>query len=176
MRKRGFEVVEKYQDKGINLPKRSTYGSAGYDIEAAEKVVLKSYWKEVFKYLGQKVRGWFSDEEQSDEGLLKPTLVPTGLKAYMHDDEYLKIVNRSSNPLKRNLMLPNSIGIIDQDYYNNPDNEGHIYVQLINYGLHDVTIEKGERIAQGIFTKFLKTDDDQGGLEERTGGFGSSGR
>lgn len=92
----------------------------------------------------------------------------------MQEDEYLQIINRSSNPLKRFLSLPNSIGIIDQDYYNNSDNEGHIYVQLINYGIKDFTIEKGDRIAQGIFAKFLTVDGDTGGLSERTGGFGSS--
>ena len=76
--------------------------------------------------------------------------------------------------MKRRVILPNSLGIIDKDYYNNDNNEGHIYVQLQNYGVKDVVIKKGDRIAQGIFTKYLLTDDDIGGISERVGGFGSS--
>lgn len=177
---RGFEVVKAYQDKNIQLPQRSTIHAAGYDIESAETIVVPSMVKQLLGYFAVKFRTMFNialnkdaviEEESS---LLKSTLVPTGLKAYMQEDEYLQIVNRSSNPMKRFLSLPNSIGIIDQDYYDNENNEGHIYVQLINYGLSDFTIEKGDRIAQGIYTKFLKIDGDQGGLTERTGGFGSS--
>ena len=167
---RGFEIVSAYQDQAIQLPQRSTYKAAGYDIEAAETITLPSYWKQVVTKL---VKG---SVNQADKDLMKPTLVPTGLKAYMQADEYLQIINRSSNPLKRFIALPNSVGIIDQDYYNNPANEGHIYVQLQNFGLFDVTIEKGDRIAQGIFAKYYTVDGDQGGLEQRSGGFGSSGK
>lgn len=179
-RKRGFEIISKYTDKGINLPKRATIHAAGYDVEAAETIVLPSYWRAVFRFLAQEMRQWIyqsPDQEKpvaDAKQLLKPTLIPTGLKAYMQEDEYLQIINRSSNPLKRFLALPNSVGIIDQDYYNNESNEGHIFVQMINFGLFDQKIEKGERIAQGIFTKFLKVDQDEGGETERVGGFGSS--
>lgn len=182
-RKRGFEVVSAYEGHAIRLPKRATYHAAGYDIEAAETVVLPTFWKQVFKYVAMNLKQWIyankADSERKEEmdvtQLLKPTLVPTGLKAYMQEDEYLQIVNRSSNPLKRFLVLPNGIGIIDADYYNNEGNEGHIYVQMLNFGLLDQQIEKGERIAQGIFTPFLKVDGDEGGSNERSGGFGSSG-
>lgn len=179
-RKRGFEVVSIYQKANIHLPKRATYHSAGYDIEAAETVILPSYWQQAFKYLALSMKQWiFAAPDQKDKvidpkELFKPTLIPTGLKAYMQEDEYLQIINRSSNPLKRFLALPNSVGIIDQDYYNNAQNEGHIYVQMLNFGLLEQRIEKGERIAQGIFTTFLKTDEDTGGEKERMGGFGSS--
>lgn len=181
-RKRGFEVISSYQDKQINLPKRATHHAAGYDIEAGESVVLPSYWREIFRYLAQEMKQWIYQTADDNKKkllidkaqLLKPTLIPTGLKAYMQEDEYLQIINRSSNPLKRFLALPNSVGIIDQDYYDNQSNEGHIYVQMINFGLFDQKIEKGERIAQGIFTKFLKVDQDEGGATERVGGFGSS--
>lgn len=183
-KKRGFEVVSYYEGKNICLPKRATHHSAGYDIEAAETVILPSFWKQIFRYLSMEAKQWiFSSPsketvfpKETAQNLLKPTLVPTGLKSYMGEDEYLQIINRSSNPIKRFLTLPNSIGIIDGDYYNNRHNEGHIFVQMINYGLFDQTIEKGERIAQGIFTRFLKTDDDEGGLGAREGGFGSSGK
>jgi dUTP pyrophosphatase len=85
------------------------------------------------------------------------------------------LCNRSSNPLKNFLLLGNGVGIIDSDYYNNENNEGHIMFQFINFGLKDLTIKKGERIGQGIFLPFLKADGDES-EKTRTGGFGSSGK
>ncbi|MBM7708953.1 dUTP diphosphatase [Enterococcus lemanii] len=164
MKKRGFEVVTAYQNKEIQLPQRATHHAAGYDFEAAAEIVIPSIWKQVLtRKIGQ----------ESDNKKLKPTLVPTGIKAYMGDDEYLQLANRSSNPLKRFLSLANGIGVIDSDYYNNTDNEGHIMFQFTNFGLTDMVIKKGERIGQGIFLPFLKADQDQT-TTERTGGFGSS--
>ena len=118
------------------------------------------------------------EEALLDEELLKqvkPTLVGTGVKAYMGEDEFLQLCNRSSNPLKNFLLLGNGVGIIDSDYYNNENNEGHIMFQFINFGLKDLTIKKGERIGQGIFLPFLKADGDES-EKTRTGGFGSSGK
>lgn len=112
-------------------------------------------------------------DAQKAQQILKPTLVPTGIKAYMQTDEFLQLANRSSNPLKRFLLLANGVGVIDADYYNNPDNEGHIMFQFVNFGVTDVTIKKGERIGQGIFLPFLKADQDET-ISTRTGGFGSS--
>lgn len=172
---RGFEVIQDYKNKSINLPQRSTYHAAGYDIEAAETCILPSYWKQILHYYLLKFNILKDDTVNDVNDILKPTLIPTGIKAYMKEDEYLQIVNRSSNPIKRRLMIPNGIGIIDQDYYNNENNEGHIFVQMLNFGLRDVKIEKGERIAQGIFSPFFKVDGDEGGVSQRTGGFGSSG-
>ena len=150
MKIRGFEVVKEYEDKGINLPVRKTKHSAAYDIEAAEKIVLPSFKKG-----------------------MKPTLIPTGLKAYMQSDEVLLIVPRSSGPKKQGISFPHNVGVIDSDYYNNSDNEGHIFVQCINLKDEDVVIKKGEAVAQAIFQKYLTVDDDnaEGG---RTGGFGST--
>ena len=150
MRKRGFEVVKEYEDKGINLPVRKTKHSAAYDIEAAEKIVLPSFKKG-----------------------MKPTLIPTGLKAYMQSDEVLLIVPRSSGPKKQGISFPHNVGVIDSDYYNNSDNEGHIFVQCINLKDEDVVIKKGEAVAQAIFQKYLTVDDDNA-EGERTGGFGST--
>ena len=147
MRNRGFEIVSDFKDKHINLPTRKTSKSAGYDIEAAEDKIIKA---------GQMA------------------VIATGLKAYMQDDEYLGIHIRSSLAFKKNLNLVNSQGVIDADYYNNEANEGHMYVQLINFGLVDQHIQKGERIAQGIFSAYLISDNDEGGVAERNGGFGSS--
>lgn len=181
-KRRGFEIVTAYEGKGINLPKRATLHAAGYDVEAAETITLPTFWKQLIRHTLTELKQWIhasplkdnvGDSETSNK-ILKPTLVPTGIKVYMQDDEYVQIVNRSSNPLKRFLALPNGIGIIDADYYNNSVNEGHLYVQLINFGLKDYTIQKGDRIAQAIFTPFLKADGDTGGLTERSGGFGSS--
>lgn len=120
-----------------------------------------------------------SDKEEAlekKEQLLRPLLVPTGIKAYMQDDEYLQLTNRSSNPLKNFIVLPNGVGIVDADYYNNEGNEGHIYFQFLNFGLRDKVIRKGDRIGQGIFLQFLKADQDEAEGSERTGGFGSSGQ
>ena len=152
MKTRGFEVVKGYEDKGINLPVRKTKYSAAYDIEAAEEIVLPSFQKG-----------------------MKPTLIPTGLKAYMQSDEVLLIVPRSSGPKKQGISFPHNVGVIDSDYYNNPDNEGHIFVQCINLKDEDVVIKKGEAVAQAIFQKYLTVDDDNAeGM--RTGGFGSTDR
>lgn len=150
MKTRGFEVVKEYANKGINLPVRKTKHSAAYDIEAAEEVVLPSFQKG-----------------------MKPTLIPTGIKAYMQSDEVLLIVPRSSGPKKQGISFPHNVGVIDSDYYNNPDNEGHIFVQCINLKDEDVVIKKGEAVAQAIFQKYLTVDDDNAeGM--RTGGFGST--
>ncbi len=147
---RGFEVVKGYEDKDIHLPIRKTACSAAYDLEAAEDIVLPSF------------------EKGS-----KPILIPTGLKAYMQPDEVLIIVPRSSGPKKQGISYPHSAGIIDGDYYGNPDNDGHIFVQCINLKNEDVEIKKGDAVGQAIFQKFLITDDDQAdGV--RTGGFGST--
>lgn len=172
---RGFEIVSKYKGEGIQLPKRATQGSAGYDFAASQQTVIPSIWNVLIKNGGLKKisEGTIADENKE---FLKSTLVPTGIKAYMSQDEFLMLVNRSSNPMKNHLSLPNGIGIIDSDYYGNEKNEGEIFVQLINYGLEDYTIEKGDRIAQGIFMPYETVSDEKDILSQRTGGFGSSGR
>ena len=147
---RGFEIAKGWEDKNINLPKRSTKYAAGYDVEAAEDTIIPAFKPGV-----------------------KPTLIPTGLKAYMQDDEMLCLYNRSSNPKKKGLVLANSVGIVDKDYYGNADNDGHIMYAMWNFKSEDVKIEKGERIGQAIFQKYLIADNDSAD-GERTGGFGST--
>lgn len=149
-RKRGFEIANGFENDGINLPVRKTKCSAGYDIEAAEDCIIPSFKKG-----------------------MKPTLVKTGLKAYMMEDEVLILANRSSNPGKRGLILANSIGVVDSDYYGNPDNDGHIMFAFFNIKDEDVEIKKGDAIGQGIFQKFLTVDEDLA-EGERMGGFGST--
>lgn len=103
----------------------------------------------------------------------KPTLIPTGIKAYMLEDEKLDLYNRSSGPIKNDLVMTNGVGLIDSDYYENESNDGHIFFQFINYGKAALLIKKGDRIGQGVFTKFLKVDNDDAS-GERKGGHGST--
>ena len=149
-RRRGFEIVKGFENKKINMPVRKTKCSAGYDVEAVEDCVVP-----VFK-----------------QGI-KPTLIKTGIKAYMEEDEYLMLCNRSSNPAKKGLILANSIGVVDSDYYNNPDNDGHIMFAFYNFSEEETIIKKGDVIGQAIFQKFVVIDGDISG-GERIGGFGST--
>ena len=149
MRTRGFEIAKGYEDKDIHIPVRKTKHSAGYDVEAAEDVVIPP-----FKFG------------------MKPTLIPTGLKAYCQDDEFYMLVNRSSGP-KKGFVMSNSIGIIDADYYGNETNDGHFFFQYYNFKDEDLVIKKGDVIGQVIFQKYLTVDNDQAeGV--RAGGFGST--
>ena len=149
-RNRGFEIAKGFENSDINLPVRKTKHSAGYDFEAAEDTVVPAF-----------VPG------------MKPTLVKTGVKSYFGEDEVLILANRSSNPGKRGLILANSIGVIDSDYYGNPDNDGHIMFAFYNISDKDTEIKKGDCIGQGFFQKFLIVDNDTT-TAERTGGFGST--
>ena len=149
---RGFEIAKGFEGNQINLPERKTKYSAGYDVEAAEDVIIPSFKKG-----------------------MKPTLVKTGIKAYMGDNEYLMLANRSSNPGKKGLILANSVGIIDKDYYGNPDNDGHIMFAFFNVKDEDIEIKKGDTIGQAIFMPFLIADGDKA-EGERMGGFGSTGK
>lgn len=145
-RNRGFEPIAGFAH--ISLPERKTAFSAGYDIAAAEDIILEAG---------------------------SVTIVPTGLKAYMQDDEYLGIHIRSSIAIKHQLSLINGQGIIDADYYNNSENEGHIMIAIMNHAASAVKLEKNMRIAQGIFMKYLQVDADRA-QAIRTGGMGSTGK
>lgn len=156
---RKFEYVNRILSSGyetkepqFELPKRSTKKSAGYDFINPETIEIPPYT------IGS-----------------KPVLVPTGVKVYMPDDEYLMLVNRSSNPKKKFLVIPNSMGIIDADYVDNPDNEGEMMFAFYNLSNEPVIIEQGEKLGQGIFQKYYITDDDNA-EGKRTGGFGSTGK
>jgi dUTP pyrophosphatase len=142
---RRFEAVSKYQS--VTLPKRATTSSAGYDLAAIKETVIEA------RQVG---------------------MVPTGVKALFPDNEVLYVIARSSLPVKYGLMLPNGVGVIDSDYYNNPRNEGEIFVLLYNFTDYPVTIPKGERIAQAIFSPFFKVSDEDAPTESRNGGFGST--
>ena len=153
---RKFEVIsEKEYEKvlkdkceydDIKLPTRSTKHSAGYDFISPFAFELKP---------GETIK------------------VPSGIKVAMNNDEFLALLVRSSMGFKYNIRLCNQVGIVDSDYYNNPDNEGHMFIALKNEGEKVFTVEKGDKYAQGIFQKYLLTDDDEAD-GERTGGFGST--
>ena len=172
-----FERISKYEPEEVSLPVRKTRLSAGYDIAAAEDCVIPSYnsLMETLKTTSQPHTITNLEAVAALTKLLKakPTLVPTGIKCHLEDDEYLELSVRSSTPLKYWIILANGVGIIDADYWNNSDNEGHIYFQLINLSPFDIKINKGEILGQGIIKKYIKTDDDQADAE-RTGGFGST--
>ena len=150
MKKRGFEIASGWENKDISLPIRKTKHAAGYDFECAEDTIIPKF----------------------KNGVL-PTLIPTGIKAYMEDDEVLYLYNRSSNPKKKGLVLANSVGVIDKDYYENPDNDGHIMFAFYNMKDEDIIIKKGEAIGQGVFMKYLTIDNDNAN-GKRIGGFGST--
>ena len=148
MKIRGFEKIAKYAEVDFPLPERKTELSAGYDFCLPEEVTL-------------------------EPGKLQ--LVPTGVKAYMQAGEWLGMHIRSSMAVKKHLMLVNNVGIIDADYYNNEDNEGHIMLALLNMGQEKVVLPKGERVAQGIFYTYLTADGDEKVAKSvRGGGFGST--
>lgn len=154
-RVRGFEVVKGLEDSDIRLPERSTKNSAGYDFFAPNDVIIPSY----DYHNGPSV-----------------TIVWTGVKAYMPNNEFLAIYNRSSNPSKKHLVIPNGVGIIDSDYYSNESNDGEIGFSFYNLGMNDIIIHKGDKIGQGIFTPYLIADNDVSSGNSRVGGFGSTGR
>ena len=141
---RNFEKVSKVKEAFI--PQRKTKKSAGYDFFAP--------WGGVTLNPGQSI------------------LFKSGIKCQMYDDEVLYIHIRSSLGIKYNLQLTNGTGIIDSDYYYS-DNEGHMWVCLQNHGDKEYIINKGDAYAQGIFVKFLTTDDDCVN-KTRVGGLGST--
>ena len=145
-RVRGFERVSKRPD--ARIPERSTTYSAGYDFYAIEDV----------KILPHNLRvAW------------------TGIKAYMKNNEVLKLYNRSSMAMRKGLMLSDNVAVIDADYYNNPTNEGEIGFMFYNFTGEIAIIKKGEKLGQGIFERYMLADNDiHGG--KRTGGFGSTGK
>ena len=149
---RGFRYVRRYilecknEEPAAALPVRKTARSAGYDFMSPKKYFI--YPHEYAK-------------------------IPLGVKAYMEPDEYLALYVRSSLGIKKGLVLMNTVGIIDSDYVDNPDNEGEIIACIYNSGDDPVLIQPGERIVQGIFCKYLTEDNDMT-TAERVGGIGST--
>ena len=145
-----FEKVKRMEED-IKLPERSTLNSAGYDFFAIEDII-------------------FNPETI--------TRVFTGVKCELMSNQVLILANRSSNPSKKGLVLLNGIGVIDADYYGNPDNDGEIAFEFYNMLDELVEIKKGEKLGQGLILKFDKVEDDyiSDPYKTRSGGFGSTGK
>lgn len=135
--------------ESYNIPKRSTKMSAGYDFESVIDFTL-------------------------GPGEIKK--IPLGIKVDMNSGEVLFLIVRSSQGFKYNVRMCNQVGVIDKDYYNNPDNEGHMWIKLENHGDKDYVVSKGDKICQGIFMPFLTVDSEDEIKEIRTSGIGSTDR
>ena len=139
------EIKEMYDS--LELPKRATKGSAGYDFYTPFTFNLKP---------GETIK------------------IPTGIRAKMEDNWVLQLYPRSGLGFKYRLQLNNTVGIIDSDYYYS-DNEGHIFAKVTNDSNEgkEVTVAKGTGFMQGIFMEYGITVDDE--VEDvRNGGFGST--
>ena len=177
-----FEKISKYaDDNGIIIPVRKTKGSAGYDFYVAEDTIIDSIDAKCTRIaeevMWQGLGSPLTLDEMADitkAANARTTLVPTGIKAKLDEGTYLELSVRSSCPMKYWLVLANGVGIIDADYYNNPDNEGHIFFQIINLSPYPIILKKGSCIGQGIIKSYLLADNDKA-EGERTGGFGSTG-
>lgn len=146
-----FELVKDYRDELNLLPTRATKGSAGYDFKAAKDIIVSNILTD------------------------KPVLVPTGVKCKLERDQVLLLFNRSSNAAKRGLIIPNGVGVVDSDYYNNSNNEGQIFGLFSCVGQKSYLIHKGDRIMQGIVIDYhVANNDITTGM--RMGGFGSTGK
>ena len=177
-----FEKVSKFKNQDFEMPKRKTSGSAGYDFVVVEDTIIPPY-NQLMTNLDYAIykdsdncKSYYDLDEISKltkKTGAKPTLVSTGVKAYMPSDIYLELSVRSSCPLKYWIIMANGVGIIDSDYADNPDNEGEIFFQLINLSPVPIILHKGDVIGQGIFKPYFKTDLDEA-IEIRMGGFGST--
>ena len=167
-----FERVTKYPDAII--PVRSTEKAGGYDLFAAEDTIIPSYGEIMPKLREQFDLGYDFNTIITLHPHWRPTLVPTGVKLYLDEDKTFEISARSSLPRKKWMIVANAPGKVDADYVDNLDNEGHIYVQLINLSPVDQIIKKGEKFAQGSIRQYFLVENDISG-GERVGGFGSTG-
>lgn len=137
--------IELYNN--FNLPKRSTKESAGYDFESLIDYILES--NETIK-------------------------IPLGIKVKLNPGEALLLIVRSSMGFKYNIRMCNQVGLIDQDYYDNPDNEGHMWIKIKNEGSLPFEIKKHDRICQGIIINYLTVDNEEKIEKERISGIGST--
>ena len=141
-----IEEIEKIYDN-LKLPKRATVGSAGYDFYTPIDFTLKPH--ETIK-------------------------IPTGIRVIINEGWFLAIFPRSGLGFKYRLQLNNTVGIIDSDYYNNENNEGHIFIAIQNEGKETITLKANDRFVQGIFIKYLTVDNEKEIKSARTGGIGST--
>lgn len=178
-----FEKVSKFKNMDIIMPVRKTKESAGYDFYVAQDIDIPPYHEQWDKmnaaamskedYLPEYPVSLDYLANITKEAKAKPTLVSTGVKAYLEKGKYLELSVRSSCPLKHWVILANGVGIIDADYVDNEDNEGEIFFQFINLSPFSIALRKGDCIGQGIIKDYYITEDDNAD-KDRTGGFGST--
>lgn len=172
-----FEKVSRLKDIYFPLPKRATKDSAGYDLYIAQDTIIPSYYDSLINSTASQLTIQYPHDLAEAKAAmwpgLKPTLVSLGVKAYIPSGYYLKIVPRSSTPLKYLLILANGEGIIDADYADNPSNEGEIFAQFLNFSPYPIKVKTGDCLVQGIIEKYYVDDNDMV-KTEREGGFGST--
>ena len=190
-----FEKVTRFENEDLKMPERKTALSAGSDMYVAEDSISPPYdemFTEMLDDAAKDPAELFASFLAGDVSTLdmkpktleevaaitkrlktKPTLVSTGMKCKLDPGTYLALTVRSSCPLKHWIMLGNSVGIIDADYYNNEDNEGEIFFQVYNMSPFPIQLKKGDGIGQGIITPYLITENDKSS-GKRVGGFGST--
>ncbi len=143
-----MQIKIKRIDSTLPLPQYQTAGAVAFDLYARETVVINPW---------------------------KPTIIPANVIIEVPEGFFLMLASRSSTPIKKNLMVANGIGVIDQDYHGDKDEIG---VQVLNFSKDDVTIEKGERIAQALLVQIAKVvefKEVESIKKESRGGFGSTG-
>lgn len=147
---RKFEIVKnefrKNENCEIKMPVRATKYSAGYDFYSPKDLVIEPSTMEMI---------W------------------TDVKAQFNENEFL-LLCVTSGMGKKGVMVANTIGIIDCDYFENEGNDGNIGFRLYNYSKQPYVIKAGDKIGQGIFTTFLTIDNEKEIIETRKGGFGST--
>lgn len=164
--------------ENAKLPEYSTKLAAGADFFCAEEIVIPSIWRDIIKKIIVKVKiSLIGRLVLSEDIKIEPTVVHTGIKANMLEDEVLYLYNRSSNPKKLGLILANSVGVIDADYFESEENDGEIMFAFYNVKFTDTKIKVGDRIGQGVFQKCLRPTKNCIVAEQvRSGGFGSTGK
>ena len=170
-----FEKVSRFNEIDLPLPDRKTAESAGYDFVVAEDIVIPPY-EHLYEKMQLRNTHIYTLEEAAaaiKAVNAKVSLVSTGMKCKLDPGTYLELSVRSSCPLKHWLILGNAVGIIDADYYNNPDNEGEIFFQIINLSPYPIELKRGDTIGHGIIKPYITTEDDIA-TGTRIGGFGST--
>ena len=147
---RYFELVkDKYRKSTgeVILPKRATKSSVAYDFYSPINIAISP---------------------------MQSAMIWTDVKAHFNEDEAL-LLNVRSSMGKQPVMIANTQGWIDSDYYSNPDNDGNIGIRLFNLGNTSYVVKSGDRIAQGMFVKYLVADNGNTDCVRKSG-FGSSGK
>lgn len=159
---RFFELIDENEIE--LMPARATKESAGYDLRAAEDVIIPSIFN---------ITPNFNETREENRIRNKKVvkMIPTGVIFKGESGDMLYIQPRSGIATKDLLLIPNSPGLVDNDYYPN-----EIKVALINLSFNPIEIKKGERIAQAVILNYQTVSNEEEVTTERTSGFGSTGK